>query len=180
MQKVIKYTIFHTKWGYFGLAGTEYGLLRTQLPGPKPEKIKSMLLINTPPLNQELRIEFDKTCFKPIQEQITAYFDGSCVNFRIDIPLALDGLSSFGISVLTACRSIKYNQTMTYGQLAKKSGRPNASRAVGNALARNPLPLIIPCHRIVRSDGKIGGFSAPGGISLKNKMLDLEHQTLRT
>jgi len=178
MQKAIKYTIFNTRWGYFGLAGTEYGLLRAQLPGPKPEKIKSLLLMNPPPVNQEFRIDFDKTCFKMLQEQITAYFEGICVNFSIDIPLALDGLSSFGISVLTACRSIKYSQTMTYGQLAKKSGRPNASRAVGSALAKNPLPLIIPCHRVVRSDGKIGGFSAPGGISLKKKMLELEHQAL--
>ena len=174
MQKVIKYTIFKTKWGYFGLAGTEYALCRIQLPGPKPEKIKSMLFKNLPIPNQASSIEFDKTFFKTLQEQITAYFEGVCVNFSRDVPLVLDGFSPFGISVLTTCRDIGFSQTITYGQLAKKSGRPNASRAVGSVLAKNPLPLLIPCHRIIRSDGKIGGFSAPGGTTLKKRLLELE------
>jgi len=173
MQKVIKYVVFKTKWGYFGLAGTEYGLCRAQLSGPSPEKIKALLIKNLPPA------QFDKTFFKIFQEQIAAYFEGACVNFSRDIPLALDGFSSFGISVLTACRVIEFGQTISYGQLAKKSGRPNASRAVGSVLAKNPLPLLIPCHRVVRSDGKLGGFSAPGGVTLKMKMLEFEHKALR-
>ena len=168
MQKVTKYTIFQTKWGYFGLAGSEYGLCRTQLPGPKPEKIKTLLLKNLP------AAQFDKTFCKILQQQITAYFKGDYIKFSRDIPLILDGFSSFSISVLTTCREIEIGQTITYGQLAKKAGRPNASRAVGSTLAKNPLPLIIPCHRIIRSDGKMGGFSAPGGITLKKKMLELE------
>ncbi len=207
MQKVVKYAIFKTKWGYFGLTGTEYALCRTQLPGPKPEKIKALLLKNLLLPNQAssikrrassikhqvssieyrvsriehqvLSIEFDKTFFKTLQEQIAAYFEGACVNFSRDIPLALDGFSSFGISVLTACRAIEFGQTITYGRLAKKSGRPNASRAVGSVLAKNPLPLLIPCHRVIRSDGKLGGFSAPGGITLKKRMLELERKILR-
>jgi len=179
MQKTIKYTIFHTKWGYFGLAGTKYALCGTCLPLREPEKVKSRLLKNLSLINRESSIELDKTCFNTLQEQITAYFDGSCVNFSQDIPIVLDGFSSFCSSVLTACRDIEFGQTLTYGQLAKKSGRPNARRAAGNALARNPLPLIIPCHRIIRSDGKLGGFSAPGGITLKKKMLELECQATR-
>ena len=188
MQKVVKYTVFKTKWGHFGLAGTEYALCRTQLPGPKPEKIKALLLKNLLAPNRVPRqsrdrkgvvihehqvssIEFDKTFFKTLQEQIAAYFEGACVNFSRDIPLALDGFSSFGISVLTASRAIGFGQTITYGQLARKSGRPNASRAVGSALAKNPLPLLIPCHRVIRSDGKLGGFSAPGGVNLKKRLL---------
>jgi O-6-methylguanine DNA methyltransferase len=172
MQKVTKYTIFQTKWGYFGLAGTEYGLCRTQLPGSKPEKIKTLLLKNLH------AAQFDKTFCKILQEQITAYFEGACVNFSRDLPLILDGFCSFGTSILTTCREIEIGQTITYGQLAKKAGRPNASRAVGSTLAKNPLPLIIPCHRIIRSDGKLGGFSAPGGITLKKKMLELECEAL--
>lgn len=173
MQKVIKYVIFKTKWGYFGLAGTEYALCRTQLPGPKPEKIKSLLLKNFH--NPQL----DKTFFRTLQEQITAYFEGTYINFTLDVPLVLDGFSSFGISVLTTCRAIEFGQKITYGQLAKKSGRPKASRAVGSTLAKNPIPLIIPCHRVIRSDGKMGGFSAPGGVTLKKKMLEFEHKALR-
>ncbi len=197
MQKVIKYVIFKTKWGYFGLAGTEHALCQSQLPGPKPEKIESLLLKNLLAPNRVPRqsrdrkgavihehrvssINFDKTFFKTLQEQIAAYFEGTCVNFSRDIPLALDGLSSFGISVLTACRAIEFGQTITYGRLAKKSGRPNASRAVGSVLAKNPLPLIIPCHRIIRSDGKIGGFSALGGTNLKKRLLLNEKHTIQT
>ncbi len=206
MQKLIKYAIFKTKWGHFGLAGTEYALCRTQLPGPKPEKIKALLLKNLSVPNRVPRqscnrkgavihehqvslvcrsfseggsIEFDKTFFKTLQEQIAAYFEGACVNFSRDIPLALDGFSSFGISVLTTCRAIEFGQTITYGRLAKKSGRPNASRAVGSVLAKNPLSLLIPCHRVIRSDGKLGGFSAPGGVTLKKRMLELERKILR-
>jgi len=173
MQKVIKYVIFKTKWGYFGLAGTEYALCRTQLPGPKPEKIKSLLLKNFH--NPQL----DKTFLRTLQEQITAYFEGVCMNFSRDVPLALEGFSSFGISVLDACRAIEFGQTITYGQLAKKSGRPAASRAVGSVLAKNPLPLIIPCHRVIRSNGKLGGFSAPGGVTLKKRMLELEYTAIK-
>lgn len=179
MQKVIKYVIFKTRWGHFGLAGTEDGLCRTQLPGPKHDKIKSLLLKNLPLPNQASINEFDKTFFKTLQEQITAYFEGTCINFSRDILLGLDGFSSFGISVLKACRDIEFGQTLTYGQLAKKSGRPGASRAVGSVLAKNPLPLIIPCHRIIRSDGTLGGFSAPGGIAFKKKMLELERKATR-
>jgi len=184
MQKALKYTIFKTKWGYFGLAGTEYGLLRTHLPGPEPEKIKSQLLKNPSLLNRassikyrESSIKFDKTFFEATQEQIAAYFDGACVNFR-DITIVLDGVSFFVTSVLTACRNIGFGRTISYSGLAKKLGRPAAARAVGNALAKNPLPLIIPCHRIVHSDGKIGGFSAPGGKDLKAKLLKHEHAAL--
>ena len=171
MQKAIKYTIFKTKWGYFGLVGTEYALCRTQLPGPKREKIKSLLLKNMP------AAQFDKSLFRPLQDQINAYFEGAVINFR-NIPVVLDGYSSFLSLVLTACRNIGFGRTISYSGLAIKIGRPPAARAVGGALAQNPLPLIIPCHRIIRSDGKIGGFSAVGGTDLKAKMLKHEQAAL--
>ncbi len=213
MQKVTKYTIFKTKWGYFGLAGYESGLLQTCLPLSKIENVKSQLLGNleTP--------RFEKRLFKTIQEQIIAYFEGDCVTFgtefshqdtclsegtsrsrtrsqrnqiykektsslgvfvakNTDIPIVLDGLGDFCRSVLITCRNIKFGEVLTYSALAKKMGRPTASRAVGNALAQNPLPLIIPCHRVVRSDGKIGGFTTPGGKKLKAKLLKHEQQRI--
>ena len=173
MEKMIKYVIFKTKWGYFGLAGTKISLCRTQLPGPDPKKIESRLLENSPDA------QFDETFFMILQKQITAYFEGSCVNFSSDIPVELDGLGEFSREVLTTCREIEFGQRITYAGLAKKTGRPAASRAVGNAMAKNPLPLIIPCHRVLRSDGKLGGFSAAGGISLKKKLLELEQKAIK-
>jgi methylated-DNA-[protein]-cysteine S-methyltransferase len=188
MRKPIKYVIFRTKWGYFGLAGTEFGLLRTFLPHSNPEKVKFELLKGLTPLDRVSlvrrsfseggRIEFDKIFFKEIQQQIIAYFEGACVNFSPDIPVMLDGFGRFYKSVLTACRHIRFGQTATYGELAKKSARPAAARAVGNALSKNPLPLIIPCHRVIRSDGSLGGFSAPGGLLLKGKLLVHEQNCL--
>jgi len=173
MQKASKYVIFETKWGYFGLAGVKTALCRSQLPEPEYEKIETRLLKNC------LNAQFDETFFKPLQKQITAYFEGSCVNFSLDIPIGLDGFGGFSRKVLTACRSIKFGRTITYSGLAKKAGRPTASRAVGNVLAKNPLPLIIPCHRVVRTDGKMGGFSAPGGITVKKRMLVLEQKAIK-
>jgi methylated-DNA-[protein]-cysteine S-methyltransferase len=167
----MKYTIFRTKWGYFGLASTDNGLLRTVLPAAKREKAKSQLLKNLP------AAQYDKDLFKAAQEQITAYFDGECINFR-DIPVVLDGLDLFTRRVLTACRDIRFGQTVSYGRLAELAGKPGAARAVGGALAKNPLPLIIPCHRVVCANGKIGGFSAAGGRNLKEKLLKHEYQSL--
>ena len=172
MQKTIKYTVFMTKWGYFGLAGTKSALCRTQLPGPEYKKIESRLLKNVPVA------QFDETYFKTLQMQIIAYFKGSCVNFSQDIPVVLDGFGVFSRKVLTACRQIEFGQRITYTELAKKVGNPAASRAVGNTLAKNPLPLIIPCHRVLRTDGKMGGFSAPGGVSFKKRMLTLEREAV--
>ena len=172
MQKAVKYTIFKTKWGYFGLAGTEFGLLRSCLPLARREKVKSQLLQNLP------CPQYDEVLFKAIQGQITAYFDGACVDFSGDIPIVPEGLSLFARCVLTACRDIKFGQTISYGRLAQKAGNLNAARAVGNALAKNPLPLIIPCHRIVCANGGIGGFSTAGGKKLKRKLLLHEKQHL--
>ncbi len=168
MQKPIKYTIFRTKWGYFGFAGTEHALCRTHLPGPEPEKIKARLLQGVP------ASEFDRAFFKKMQERVAAYFTGTAVNLGPDIPIDLAGLTPFQTAVLTACRQVQFGQTITYGGLAKKLGQPAAARAVGSALAKNPLPLIIPCHRVIRANNKLGGFSAPGGKNLKSKLLKHE------
>lgn len=172
MQKTAKYVIFKTKWGYFGLAGTKSALCRTYLPESNSASLRRRLLKDLPDA------EFDENFFKDLQEQIIGYFEGVRVDFS-RVPVALDGLSIFSRKVLTACRKVEVGRTVTYAELAKKSGRPGASRAVGGVMARNPMPLIIPCHRVIRTDGKMGGFSAPGGIPLKKKMLKLERQVLK-
>jgi O-6-methylguanine DNA methyltransferase len=184
MQKSLKYAIFRTKWGYFGLVATENELNRTCLPLSKPERVKSRLLKNLSPANQissiehrASRIEFDKNLFKALQEQITAYFEGVSIDF-MDEPIVVDQYSFFCRSVLSACRKVGFGQVITYSALAEKLGQPKAARAVGNALAKNPLPLIVPCHRVIRCDGQMGGFSAPGGTNMKKRLLELERQAI--
>ena len=87
---------------------------------------------------------------------------------------ALDALTPFQRSVLLACASIPRGKTITYAELAGRIGKPHAARAVGNALAINPLAPIIPCHRVVRSDGGLGGYSAKGGQMKKKLLLESE------
>jgi len=86
-------------------------------------------------------------------------------------------LTHFQRSVLLACAKIPKGQTRTYGQMASAIGKPKAARAVGSALAINPLAPLIPCHRVIRSDGKMGGYSAKGGVSKKQRLLKSEKET---
>jgi methylated-DNA-[protein]-cysteine S-methyltransferase len=104
-----------------------------------------------------------------LARELTAYFGGEPVNFAL--PLSLGALTPFQIQVLEQCRLIPHGEVRTYGWLAARVGRPGAARAVGQAMARNPLPLLIPCHRVVAASG-LGGFG--GGLALKARLLALE------
>jgi len=84
---------------------------------------------------------------------------------------------AFYVKVWKACAQIPVGKTLTYSELAAKINAPKAARAVGTALSKNPFAPIVPCHRVIRSDGKMGGFSAKGGIKLKEKMLSYEKKT---
>ena len=110
MQKKLKYVIFKTKWGYFGLAGIENALYRCQLPEPTFAKAKTLLLSNLPDA------QFDKNYLKNLQEKIAAYFEGDRIEFgkNLSINLYLDDFKDFNIAVLNACRAIKFGQTATY------------------------------------------------------------------
>jgi len=100
------------------------------------------------------------------------YARGERVSFD-DIPVDVSGLPAFARRVLEAARQIAYGEVTTYGALARRVGQPGAARAVGQALAHNPVPIVIPCHRVVRADGTLGGFSAARGIT-KRRLLALE------
>jgi methylated-DNA-[protein]-cysteine S-methyltransferase len=91
-----------------------------------------------------------------------------------DVSISLDHLGPFARKVVQRCRRIPAGQTMTYAQLAAASGSAKAARAVGNVMASNRFPLIVPCHRVVGSGGGLGGFSAPQGIELKKQLLRSE------
>jgi len=123
--------------------------------------------------------ESDKRLLAGLQQRIKAYYRGKNADFS-DIRVVLTGLSDFTQDVLNICRTIGYAKRTTYLDIAKRLSGSGSARAVGSALARNPLPLIIPCHRVVRSDGAIGGFSAAGGKNLKEKMLSLEENAPKT
>jgi methylated-DNA-[protein]-cysteine S-methyltransferase len=172
-----KHAIIETAWGYFGIAGTEDALCRTCLPVETPDVARQVLLEGLRTTAD--RLPYDSNLLPNLQAKISAYFNGQNVDFSIGIAVDLSNLGNFDRTVLDACSKIGFGRTMTYGQLAQTIGYPHAARAVGNALARNPIPLIIPCHRVFRSDGGLGGFSAIGSTALKQRLLDFEQLTAR-
>ncbi|MGC9360033.1 MAG: methylated-DNA--[protein]-cysteine S-methyltransferase [Anaerolineae bacterium] len=104
------------------------------------------------------------------REQILAYLRGERRQF--DVPLDLGDATEFQRRVWEACEAIPYGATTTYGKLADSIGAPKGARAVGQALGSNPVPILIPCHRIIASDGSLGGYG--GGLALKRALLALE------
>ena len=107
-----------------------------------------------------------------IVEKLGAYFRGERVDF--DCELDLDGAGDFDRRVWEAAREIGYGETDTYGGIAARIGQAKAARAVGQALGRNPIPVIVPCHRVLRADGSVGGFSA--GLDWKTRLLRMESE----
>jgi methylated-DNA-[protein]-cysteine S-methyltransferase len=108
-----------------------------------------------------------------LAERLQSYAAGSDESFD-DVPLDLSHLSAFQNRVVRACRRIGRGRVRSYGDLAAAAGAPGAARAVGNVMAQNRYPIIVPCHRVVGSAGSLGGFSARDGISMKRRMLTME------
>ena len=108
-----------------------------------------------------------------LRKRLLEYSAGRRGSFE-DVDLDLDRVPQFHRAVLQACREIPYGATQTYRELAAAAGRATAVRAAGTAMARNPFPILVPCHRVLRSDGKLGGYSAPTGVSLKERLLRME------
>jgi methylated-DNA-[protein]-cysteine S-methyltransferase len=107
---------------------------------------------------------------KSAEREILEYLAGRRREFTV--PLDLAGLPPFHEKVLAAARRISYGRTATYGELAARAGSPRAARAVGQAMAHNPVPLIIPCHRVLAAGGRLGGYG--GGLDLKRRLLGME------
>lgn len=113
----------------------------------------------------------------PLVERLQRYADGHADAF-LDVELDIGRLTPFQAAVIEACRRIPLGQTRTYGELAIEAGRPGAARAVGNVMARNCIPLVIPCHRVVGSSGGLGGYSGVEGLVTKRRLLALEAAAL--
>jgi methylated-DNA-[protein]-cysteine S-methyltransferase len=122
-------------------------------------------------------VEIPQHGFAPaLIDRLTRYAAGECVDFR-DVEIELSHLSDFGASVIAATRQIPLGTTQSYGQIAALAGRPGAARAVGRMMAKNRTPLVVPCHRVIGSGGRLGGFSASDGLAMKRRLLRLESQS---
>jgi methylated-DNA-[protein]-cysteine S-methyltransferase len=160
------YHVFETKLGTAAIAWNDAGVTRFNLPGPKDgatNRLGAATPAEPPP-----RIA-------AIIALAQRYFAGERIDFDA-IGLDLSSVDPFRRAIYDALRKVGFGETVTYGELAKRAGanEPQAAQDVGVAMARNPVPLIIPCHRVLAAGGKLGGFSAPGRTEAKQKMLALE------
>jgi O-6-methylguanine DNA methyltransferase len=166
----LKYVIFKTADGFFGLLADNKGLLHSTLPVSDYDTAKRYLLVGM--FRDALE---DKKMYPDMQKRIKSYYNGCYAELKkVIFALNWEELTDFSKKVLNVCKRIPAGQTITYSQLAQRAGFEKAARAAGSVLAKNPLPLLIPCHRVIRSDGKIGNFSAAGGSKTKKKMLEYE------
>ncbi len=118
----------------------------------------------------------DDQIIHQVAAQLSEYFRGERNQF--EVPLDFSGISSFTRSVLVATSEVPFGHLTSYRGIAERIGKPSATRAVGNALGRNPIPVVVPCHRIVRSDSSLGGYT--GGTQIKQHLLALEGAMLHT
>lgn len=158
---------FKTTFGWCAIAGCEEQLRDLAFAQPTREAaIKRALRDSTSNVRST-------KWNRKLAERIVAALDGEPDEFR-DVQLDLEHLTPFSRRVIAACRRIGWGQTASYGEIARMAESPGAARAVGSVMAGNRTPLVVPCHRVIASEGKIGGFSAPDGIRLKKRLLALE------
>ena len=159
--------VFRSALGWMAMVGQ--GRVLEQLTFGHPSA-KAALTALDPALTQDAR----RGNWNPrLVERLRAYASGRRASFA-DVPVDVGATTEFRRRVLECCRLIPYGETVTYQQLATLTGSPAAARAVGNSMAANRIPLVIPCHRVVPAGGRLGGFSAPGGTGMKHRLLDLE------
>jgi methylated-DNA-[protein]-cysteine S-methyltransferase len=164
MSEELFCTVFHTAAGFVGLLGSKAGLQRATLPQPSEGAVRKSLA------GEVSAATYTPRPFKNLIERLQVYYDGKAVDFPDKLDLY--GSTPFQRSVWQATRRIPYSETRSYAWIGGQIGQPQAARAVGQALHRNPLPVIIPCHRVIASDGSLGGFGGDEGM--KQFLLQLE------
>jgi O-6-methylguanine DNA methyltransferase len=175
-MKPTAYCLFETPLGPCGIAWSEpegFGsrpvVTLVQLPEATPQRTESRIAQKS--VSPEPSVPPKQIA--EIIERIRKHLQAEVQDFR-DVAVELDSVNPFARQVYEAAREIPAGQTRTYGEIAKALGQPAAAQEVGQALSKNPVPIIIPCHRVAAAGGKPGGFSAHGGSATKAKLLALE------
>jgi methylated-DNA-[protein]-cysteine S-methyltransferase len=163
------FALFDTEVGCCGVAWSARGIAGVQLPEGSDLAMRARMLRRFPgaretPPPAEVRQAI---------EAMGALLRGESSELR-SIPLDLDGIAPFEQRVYEVARTIPPGTTLSYGEIARRLGAPGAARDVGQALGRNPFPIVVPCHRVVAAGGKLGGFSARGGATTKRRLLSVE------
>jgi methylated-DNA-[protein]-cysteine S-methyltransferase len=163
------FTLFDTAIGRCGIAWGERGIVGLQLPEAREKETRARLLSRIPGASEGL----PPPAIQRALDGVAALLSGG-KNDLSAVMLDMADVPAFHRRVYEAARAIPPGATLSYGQIAQRIGSPGAARAVGQALGRNPFPIVVPCHRVLAANGKIGGFSANGGIATKLRMLSLE------
>jgi len=161
----VAYTSADSPFGTLLLATTRRGLVRVGLPNQDPDELLADLAARVSPRVLEAPAELDE-----VRRELDLYFEGRLDRF--DLPLDWRLSSGFRRRVLRAIDRIPYGQTRNYTEMARKAGNERAVRAAGSACGSNPIPLIVPCHRVLRTSGALGGYG--GGLPMKQALLELE------
>lgn len=165
----MRYCLIETDLGAVGLAWSENGIVRLQLPERSRSATERRL---ARPRHRREETELPPAISR-VGILLERYMKGERVDFS-QVALDLGGISDFCRTIYACARRIGWGETTTYGALARQVSAPDAARAVGRAMGRNPVPVIIPCHRVLASGRKIGGFSAFGGAATKERLLAME------
>jgi methylated-DNA-[protein]-cysteine S-methyltransferase len=163
------FCLIDTEFGRVGLAWSERGLVRLQLPAGDEKRTRQLLTRSLDGAEAD-----PPDWLKPTIARLQRYFAGEKIDLS-DVPLDLDGKPEFMLRLYQEMLKLGWGETVTYGGLAERVGLPpGAAQSVGQAMGKNPIPIVIPCHRVLASGNLMGGFSAPGGTQTKLKLLELE------
>ncbi|PKV91638.1 methylated-DNA-[protein]-cysteine S-methyltransferase [Amycolatopsis echigonensis] len=165
----VGYTVFDTPIGACGLAWRDGAVIGTALPGSSAERTRAHLAKRFPdavesPVPEELRVVVD---------DVVALLSGEARDLRT-APLDYRDVPEFNRRAYDVARAIPPGKVLTYGNIAHQLGAPGSAQAVGQAMGNNPFPIIVPCHRVLGAGKSTGGFSAPGGVETKRRMLVIE------
>ena len=163
------FALFDTAIGRCGIAWGERGIAGVQLPEAGEPETRARMLHRFPSAGEAA----PPAEVRQAIERMASLLRGEASDLSA-IALDMDGVPEFHRRVYEAARAIPPGNTLSYGDIAKRVGAPGAARAVGQALGRNPFPIVVPCHRVLAAGGKIGGFSAQGGVETKQRMLSIE------
>ncbi|WP_425067278.1 methylated-DNA--[protein]-cysteine S-methyltransferase [Reyranella sp.] len=164
------FALFDTPIGTCAIAWSGPGIAGLQLPEPTAAATRARVKRRWP---GAVEAEAVPAGVQRALDRVQALLAGDAVDLA-DIPLDLEAAPEFHRRVYEVARTIPPGRTMTYGEIARRLGVPHESREVGQALGKNPVAIIVPCHRVLGADGKMGGFSANGGVSTKRRMLEIE------
>jgi methylated-DNA-[protein]-cysteine S-methyltransferase len=170
---ILQAVVFETDLGAISLLWNMDGLRRLTLGHDSPEEALEAILPAGRSFPEVEIVARPRGALGSVVDRLKRYAETGAEDF-VDVPIAQHPVTAFQSAVIAACRRIPPGQTRTYAELAEIAGAPRAARAVGNCMRTNRIPLVIPCHRVVAAGGKLGGYSAAHGLSLKRRLLALE------